>query len=202
MRENIYKTVYLTRDMFSKELLQLNNKKTNDPVKKTIKNMNRHFSKRIYKWAINTWIMLSVIVREMQTTLRYRFTSTKMLLPLLVLSRFGHVRLCPTPQTAAHQAPPSLGFSRQEHWSGLPFSSPMNESEKWKWRHSVVSDSSRPHGLQPTRLLRPWDFQGKRTGVGCHGLLPTKMTIIENIENQCWQGMQGNWNIRSLLMKM
>ena len=34
---------------------------------------------------------------------------------------------------AAHQALPSLGFSRQEHWSGLPFPSPMHESEKWKW---------------------------------------------------------------------
>ena len=33
---------------------------------------------------------------------------------------------------------------------------------------SVVSDSLRPHGLQPTRLLRPWDFPGKSTGVGCH----------------------------------
>ena len=33
---------------------------------------------------------------------------------------------------AAHQAPSSLGFSRQEHWSGLPFPSPMHESEKWK----------------------------------------------------------------------
>ena len=31
--------------------------------------------------------------------------------------------------TAAHQAPPSLGFSRQDHWSGLPFPSPMHESE-------------------------------------------------------------------------
>jgi len=30
---------------------------------------------------------------------------------------------------AAHQAPPSLGFSRQEHWSRLPFPSPMHESE-------------------------------------------------------------------------
>ena len=48
---------------------------------------------------------------------------------LLLLSRFSHVRLCVTPQTAAHQAPPSLGFSRQEHWSGLPFPSPMHESE-------------------------------------------------------------------------
>ena len=33
------------------------------------------------------------------------------------------------PETAAHEAPPSLGFSRQEHWSGLPFPSPMHESE-------------------------------------------------------------------------
>ena len=48
---------------------------------------------------------------------------------LLLLSCFSHVRLCVTPQTAAHQAPPSLGFSRQEHWSGLPFPSPMCESE-------------------------------------------------------------------------
>ena len=36
---------------------------------------------------------------------------------------------------------------------------------------SVVSDSSRPRGLQPTRLLRPWGFPGKSTGVGCHCLL-------------------------------
>ena len=48
---------------------------------------------------------------------------------LLLLSRFSRVRLCATPYMAAHQAPPSLGFSRQEHWSGLPFPSPMHESE-------------------------------------------------------------------------
>ena len=53
-----------------------------------------------------------------------------MLLLLLLLSRFSRVRLCVTPETAAHQAPPSLRFSRQEHWSGLPFPSPMHESEK------------------------------------------------------------------------
>ena len=40
-----------------------------------------------------------------------------------------------------------------------------------KWTHSVVSDSLRPHGLGPTRLLSPWDFLGKSTGVGCHFLL-------------------------------
>ena len=53
-----------------------------------------------------------------------------LLLLLLLLSRFSSVRLCATPKTAAHQAPPSLGFSRQEHWSELPFPSPMHESEK------------------------------------------------------------------------
>ena len=90
---------------------------------------------------------------------------------LLLLSCFSHVQLCATPQMAAHQAPPSLQFSGQEHWSGLPFPSPMNESEKLKWSRSVISDSSRPHGLQPTRLLRPWDFPGKSTGVGCLCLL-------------------------------
>ena len=52
------------------------------------------------------------------------------LLLLLLLSRFSHVQLCATSWTAAHQAPQSLGFSRQEHWSGLPFPPPMHESEK------------------------------------------------------------------------
>ena len=93
------------------------------------------------------------------------------LLLLLLLSRFSRVRLCATPQTAAHQDLPSLGFSRQEYWSGLPFPPPMQESGKWKWSRSVVSDSSRPYRLQPTRLLGPWDFPGKSTGMGCHCLL-------------------------------
>ena len=47
----------------------------------------------------------------------------------------------------------------------------MHESEKWEWSGSVVSNSSQPHGLQPTRLLCPWDFPGKSTGVRCHSLL-------------------------------
>ena len=43
-----------------------------------------------------------------------------------MLSCFSHVRLCATPWTAAHQAPLSIEFSRQEYWSRLPFSSPEN----------------------------------------------------------------------------
>ena len=60
---------------------------------------------------------------------------------LLLLSCFSHVWLCVTPLTAANQAPLSLRFSRQEHWSGLPFPPLMHESEKWKWSRSVVSHS-------------------------------------------------------------
>ena len=44
---------------------------------------------------------------------RFYFTSSDLL--LLLLSPFSRVRLCVTPEMAAHQAPPSLGFSRQEH---------------------------------------------------------------------------------------
>ena len=87
---------------------------------------------------------------------------------------------CPTlcdPIGGSPPGSPSLGFSRQEHWSGLPFPSPMHESEKWKWCRSVVSDSSQPHGLRPTRLLRPWDFPGKSTGVGCHCLLRRSLLL-------------------------
>ena len=98
---------------------------------------------------------------------------------LLLLSCFSHVRLCATPETAAHQASPSLGFFRQEHWSGLPFPPAMHENEKWKWRRSVVSHSLQPHGLQPTRLLHPWDFPVKSTGVGCHCLLQ-KQSALNN----------------------
>ena len=58
--------------------------------------------------------------------------SAKSELLLLLLSRFSRVRLCATPQTAAHQAAPSLGFSRQERWRGLPLPSPGDSTNEWK----------------------------------------------------------------------
>ena len=78
--------------------------------------MKKYIIHRLYK----IFITYSTITNPL-TDIRYL---------LLLLSRFSRVRLCATPQTAAHQAPPSLGFSMQEHWSGLPFPSPMHESEK------------------------------------------------------------------------
>ena len=64
---------------------------------------------------------------------------------LLLLSRFSRVRLSATPLMAAHQAPPSLGFSRQEHWSGLPSPSPPLHAA-----HTHISHSSPllPPGLR------------------------------------------------------
>ena len=83
------------------------------------------------------------------------------LLLLLLLSHFSCVRLCATPQMSAHQAPPSLGFSRQEQWSGLPFPSPMQESESEVTQScptlSNPMDCSLPgspvHGIFQARVL-------------------------------------------------
>ena len=81
---------------------------------------------------------------------------------LLLLSHFSCVQLCGTPQTAAHQAPPSLGFSRQEHWSGLPFPSPMHESEN----ESQVTQSC------PT-LSNPMDYSPPGSSV--HGICQARV---------------------------
>ena len=74
----------------------------------------------VLSWLALLWYSLSPLFCE-------RASSA---LLLLLLSRFSRVRFCVIPETAAYQAPLSLGFSRQEHWSGLPFPSPMHESEK------------------------------------------------------------------------
>ena len=50
---------------------------------------------------------------------------------LLLLSRFSRVRLFATPWTAAYQAPPSMGFSRQEYWSGVPLAQIQNTDRRW-----------------------------------------------------------------------
>ena len=78
----------------------------------------------------------------------------------------------------------------------------MHESEKWKWSCSVVSDSSQPHGLQPTRLLYPWDFLGKSSGVGCRCFL---RQILCNPNKNCSFFTENNrlalkfiWNRRAL----
>ena len=52
------------------------------------------------------------------------FCPNQLLLNVVVVKLLSRVRLFATPWTVAYQAPPSMGFSRQEHWSGLPFPYP------------------------------------------------------------------------------
>ena len=69
----------------------------------------------------------------------------------------------------------------------------MQESEKWKWSRSVVSNPQRPHGLQPSRLLRPWNFPGKSTGVGCHCLLLHVLVALTFVN--CLELAEMNWSL-------
>ena len=57
---------------------------------------------------------------------------------LLLLSRFSRVRLCATPETAAHQAPPTLGFSRQEYSSGVPLPSPFDLLAQFNFSTNIL----------------------------------------------------------------
>ena len=103
------------------------------------------------------------------------------LLLLLLLSRFSHVRLCATPWTAAYQAPPSMGFSRQEYWSGVPLPSrqlsleplqfkvnmsklnssyPPPPHQTCSLKHSCVPFLSKQHHLSPTCSCKKFRSHG------------------------------------------
>ena len=102
---------------------------------------------------------------------------------LLLLSHFSHVRLCATPQTAAHQAPPSLGFSRQEHqiytltknlqcdnvrcwasqvaqWYRICLQCRRPRFDPWVWKMPWRRQ------WQPTPVFLPGEFHGERSLVG------------------------------------
>ena len=76
---------------------------------------------------------------------------------------------------------PGILQARTLEWVAISFSNAR------KWSRSVVSDSVWPHGLQPTRLLRPRDFPGKITGVGCHCLLRQHLQkiFIKHLPDGC-----------------
>ena len=76
--------------------------------------------KNTFESVLMRWMKLEPIIQsEVSQKEKHQYSML-----LLLLSRFSRVRPCATPQMAAHQAPPSLGFSRQEYWSGLPFPPP------------------------------------------------------------------------------
>ena len=75
------------------------------------------------------------------------------------MKSLSHVQLFTTPWTAAHQASPSMGFSRQEYWS---------VHAKLLQSCSTLCD---PMDCSPPGSSAQWDSRGKNTGVGCHAHL-------------------------------
>ena len=88
---------------------------------------------------------------------------------------------CPTLCDPIDGSPPGFPVpgilqARTLEWVAISF------SNAWKWKVKGKSLSrvrlEWPHGLQPTRLLCPWDFLGKSTGVGCHCLLQPVLLLL------------------------
>ena len=127
----------------------------------------------------------------------------------MLLSHFSRVGLCATPQTAAHQAPPSLGFPRQEQWVAISFSS------AWKWKVKVRSLSrvrllGTPQtsayqapssmgfasqvywsGVPSPSPITSWQIDGRKSG-------NSNRFYFGGLQNHCRQRLQ-SWNEKSLV---
>ena len=124
----------------------------------------------------------------METVIDFIFFIFICLCSTYVYMRFAAVaakslQSCPTLCNPIEGSPPGslipgILQARTLEWVTISFSNAW----KWKWSRSVVSDPQRLHGLQPTRLPRPWDFPGKSTGVGCH-------CICLSLSNLSWQNI-------------
>ena len=121
------------------------------------------------------------------------------MLAYAMLSHFSRVRLCATPEMAAHRAPPSLGFSGQEHWRGLPFPSPMRESEVTQscptlsnpMDCSLTGSGSSVRGIFQARVLE-WVYYLRPKSVNCLEELIQNSALTQNgeynIQLQRWVG--------------
>ena len=107
---------------------------------------------------------------------------------------------CPTLCDPMDGSPPGFPIpgilqARTLEWVTISF------SNTWKWKVKMKSLSrvrlQWPHGLQPTRLLRPWDFPGKSTGVGCHcllqGLCRSARKMSAGLPSHLWAWVGRNW---------
>ena len=101
-----------------------------------------------------TWQFISdCFYEDLQDLLE--LTPKKDVLFIMLLSRFSRVWICATSKMAAHQAPPSLGFSRQEHWSGLPFPSPFHY-------RGLECKSRKSRNTWSNRQIWPWSIEWSR----------------------------------------
>ena len=97
---------------------------------------------------------------------------------------------CPTlcdPTDGSPPGSPVPGTLQARTLEWLPFPSPMHEIEKWKWSHSVMSNPQRPHGLQPFRLLHPWDFPGKSTGKSSFYFAFSQTLHVAFLSSDCYK---------------
>ena len=135
-----------------------------------------------------------------------------LLVLLLLLNHFRCVRLCHSRDSSPPASPvPGILQARTLEWVALSF------SNAWKWRMKVKSLSHARLPVTPWtaayRLLHPWDFSGKSTGVGCHCLLEqwtasklgkeyiqtiycylVYLTYMQNTLCECRTGWSTSWN--------
>ena len=136
-----------------------------------------HFSMQFLKSSWRLCIFYYEVIHVNNVSLNQRHGRLYTDYSIVLLSHFSHVWLCdPIDSSPPGSAIPGILQARTLEWVAVSFSNAW----KWKWSRSVVSDSWQPHGLQPTRLLRPWNFPGKSTGVGCHCLIHSIVQIWYN----------------------
>ena len=109
------------------------------------------------------------------------------LLLLLLLSCFSRVRLCDPIDGSPPGSPvPGILQAKTLEWIAISF------SNAWTWKVKVKSLSHVRLFATPTRLLCPWDFPGKSTGVRCHCLLRSLQRCFSNLSlhrnhlENCW----------------
>ena len=95
----------------------------------------------------------------------------------------SRVQLFVTLWTVAHQAPPSMGFSRQEYWSGLPFPSP-GESSRPRDQTQVSCIAGRRFNLRATREAR-WELSSKDYEQSLRTILDSGVTEAMKLKDVC-----------------
>ena len=102
------------------------------------------------------------------------------LLQCVKVKSLSCVQLIATPWTAAYQAPPSMGFSRQEYWSGLPFPSPMTNLDSILKNRDITLPTK-------VRLVKAMIFAVVIYGCESWGIKKAECRRIDAFELRCWR---------------
>ena len=97
----------------------------------------------------------------------------------------SHVQLFATPWTVAQQAPLSMGFSRQEYWSGLPFPSPKTLKDRCKVRETNIKACQLWHEPHNVDIIMASDLDYYRI-LRLHGFVHSTLpSIVDTLSFQC-----------------